>query len=342
MEAVVKPAPRPGIEVTDVPEPVAGPGQVLIAVESASVCGTDYGLVEWNAGAAAWDPQLPLVMGHEYCGEVVAVGEGVSRVKPGDRIAGESHVSCGSCAACLRDARHNCLEITIPGVNRNGAFAPLAAVPESACFVLADGIGKEAVLFESAGVGVHAVQQAGDVAGRTVLVTGAGPVGLFIIATLRALGAGEIVVLEPNAARRARAEAEGASCFSPDQAADLIDHCRRIGPMRGVEIGFEVSGAPSAYETMFAALGLDSTLVSVGHSSSPVGVQITRDVNLRVITWKGVYGRRIWSSWYMLQNLVTSGRLDLASFLEGEVSLTELPDRLADIRQLPGKVLVRP
>ncbi|SCL21770.1 threonine 3-dehydrogenase [Micromonospora pallida] len=342
MEAVIKTGPYPGIEVADVPEPTPGPGEVLIEVEAASVCGTDYTLADWTAGAAAWGPSFPLTMGHEYCGRVVAVGEGVQAVTVGQRIAGESHVWCGTCEACRRDARHNCLNISIPGVSRNGAFAPLLAVPETACFPLADEIGPEAVLFESAGVAMHAIQQAGDVAGRSIAITGAGPVGLFLIAELRALGAGEVLVLEPNPARRERAAALGATTFTGEQAAELAEHARRIGPLGGVEIGFEVSGAPAAYEAMFGTLGLEGTLVSVGHSSTPVGVHITRDVNLRVINWKGVYGRRIWSSWERLQELVLSGRVDLAPFIEGELKVAELPERMADIRQLPGKVVVRP
>ncbi|WP_405149804.1 alcohol dehydrogenase catalytic domain-containing protein [Sphaerisporangium sp. NBC_01403] len=342
MEAVIKTGPHPGVEVADVPEPTPGPGEVLIEVESASVCGTDYTLADWTTGAAAWGSTFPLTMGHEYCGRVVALGEGVDTIGIGQRIAGESHVWCGSCPACLRDARHNCLNIMIPGVSRDGAFAPLLAVPVSACFPLADRIGPEAVLFESAGVAMHAIQRAGDVQDRTIVITGAGPVGLFLVAELKALGAGEVIVLEPNPARRERATALGAVTFSADQVTDLVEHSRSSGPLGGAEIGFEVSGAPSAYETIFAALGLESTLVSVGHSSSPIGVNISRDVNLRVINWKGVYGRRIWSSWEQLQDLVLSGRVDLASFIEGEVKVHELPGQLSAIRQLPGKVVVRP
>ncbi|MER6177242.1 alcohol dehydrogenase catalytic domain-containing protein [Streptosporangium sp. NPDC001681] len=342
MEAVIKTGPQPGIEVADVPEPTAAAGEVLIEVESASVCGTDYTLADWTPGAAAWGSDFPLIMGHEYCGRVVALGEGVTTIGVGQRIAGESHVWCGSCPACRRDARHNCLNITIPGVNRDGAFTSLLAVPVSACFPLADQVGPEAVLFESAGVAMHAIQQAGEVQDRTVVITGAGPVGLFLVAELRALGAGEVIVLEPNQARRDRAAALGAVTFGADQVTDFVEHSRRSGPLGGAEIGFEVSGAPSAYEAMFSALGLESTLVSVGHSSSLVGVNISRDVNLRVINWKGVYGRRIWSSWEQLQDLVLSGRVDLGSFIEGEIKVNELPDQLGAIRQLPGKVIVRP
>ncbi|MBA0053208.1 L-threonine 3-dehydrogenase [Streptomyces sp. AJS327] len=342
MEAVIKSGPHPGIEVADVPEPSPGPGEVLVEVESASVCGTDYTLADWAPGAANWGSPFPLTMGHEYCGTVVGVGEGVTAVRAGQRIAGESHVSCGDCAACRRDARHNCLHISIPGVNRDGAFAPRVAVPESACFALADGIGPEAVLFESAGVAMHAIEQAGNVEDRTVVITGAGPVGLFLIAELRALGVGEVLVLEPNAARRERAAAEGAVTYSAEQARDLVEHCRRAGALGGAEIGFEVSGAPPAYETVFEALGLESTLISVGHTSGPVPVNISRDVNLRVLNWKGVYGRRIWSSWEKLQDLVLSGQVDLASFLEGTVKVNELPDQLDAVRRLPGKVMVRP
>lgn len=342
MKAVVKAGPVPGIEVAEVQAPEPKPGEVLIKVESASVCGTDYGIVAWHPSAAIWNPAFPFTMGHEYCGEIVALGDGVEGLKVGDRIAGESHVSCGQCAACKLDRRHNCLNMIIPGVNRNGAFAELLAVPASACFVLPEGVGREAVLFEAAGVAIHAIQQAGDVAGRTAVVTGAGPVGLFLIAALNALGAERVAVLEPSESRRRRAEAEGATGFAADQVDDLVAFVRETGSIRGADIGFEVSGAPVAYQTQFQALGLESTLVSVGHPATEVSVNVAKEVNLRVINWKGVFGRRIWSSWDLLSELVTSGKLNLASFIEEEVSAYDLPEQIWDLKELPGKVLVRP
>jgi threonine dehydrogenase-like Zn-dependent dehydrogenase len=128
------------------------------------------------------------------------------------------------------------------------------------------------VLFESAGVAMHAIQQAGDITGKSVLVTGTGPVGLFLISILRALGAGQILALEPNKQRREPASAEGAVTFGADDTEDLLAACRMAGPLRGVEVAFEVSGAAPAYRTAFAGLGLEGTLVSVGHSSNPVPV----------------------------------------------------------------------
>lgn len=342
MEAVGKTRPEPGLTRFDAQMPTPGPGQVLIEVESASVCGTDYGLADWTESAAVWGSQLPLIMGHEYCGRIIEVGPGVTTRSVGQRVAGESHASCGECTACQRDARHNCLNLWIPGVSHNGAFASHVAVPESACFPLDDRIGEEAVLFESAGVAIHAIQQAGDVTGRTCLITGAGPVGLFLVSALKAMGAGQIAVLEPNRLRRERAGSLGAATFDVHQNDDLVAFCKEQSAMNGADIGFEVSGAAPAYGTLFSALGLESTLVSVGHTSQPVQVNISRDVNLRVLNWKGVYGRRIWSSWELLQELVLDGRMDLASFLEGEFHISDLPTSLDEIKSLPGKVLVRP
>lgn len=342
MEAIGKTRPEPGLTRFEAAMPTPGPGQVLIEVESASVCGTDYGLADWTEASAVWGSQLPLIMGHEYVGRIVEVGPGVTNRSIGQRVAGESHASCGKCKACQRDARHNCLNLWIPGVSHNGAFASHVAVPESACFPLDDRIGPEAVLFESAGVAIHAIQQAGDVSGRTCLITGAGPVGLFLISALRALGAGHIAVLEPNRLRRERAAGLGAEAFDIGQNDDLLAFCKENSDLRGADIGFEVSGSSAAYDTQFSALGLESTLISVGHTSKPVEVNISSDINLRVLTWKGVYGRRIWSSWELLQDLVLEGRMDLASFVEGEFHISDLPTSLDDIKALPGKVLVRP
>lgn len=343
MRAIMKTGPYPGVELGEVDEPRPGPGEVLLQVEAASVCGTDIGLARWTQGAQDFHPTLPLVLGHECSGTIVELGEGVTRLAVGERVAIESHYYCGTCAACVAGARHNCLEMRIPGITAPGAFAPFMAAPASACFRLRDAVDAvSGALYEPAGVAAHALEQAGPVEGKTIAITGAGPVGLFLLGFLRAAGAGPVALVEPSPERRRRAVELGATVFDTDDLPAFVAFCRDHGAIAGADIGFEVSGSVRAYPGLFEALGRDATLVSVGHTSEPLSVDVSKDVNKRVIVWKGVFGRRIWSSWEYLDGLVADGRLDLTSFVELELDLASLPERLEEIATLPGKAIVRP
>lgn len=343
MRAIVKPAPASGIELQEVDEPHPDATEVLLRIEAASVCGTDLGLAHWTRSAQDFEPNLPLILGHECAGIIVGLGGTDHNWSIGQRVAVESHFFCGRCAACTAGAAHNCLRMRIPGITAPGAFAEYMTAPASACFALREGV-EPAVgaLYEPAGVAAHALEQAGDVRDKMVVITGAGPVGLFLIDLLRAAGAGPIAVVEPGLERRGRAERLQAKGFDTGDIEDLIAYCREHGTVAGADIAFEASGAVRAYTTIFEVLGRDGTLVSVGHPSRPLEIDVSRDINKRAITWKGVFGRRIWSSWEYLDELVTSGRIDLVSHVELELGLEELPDRLDEVASLPGKAIVRP
>jgi threonine 3-dehydrogenase len=344
MKAVIKADPSPGAVLAEVDKPSPGLGEVLIKVAAASVCGTDLDLAyNWETASSTWGSPLPLILGHECSGYVAETGSEVSGVNVGDLVVVETHIFCGDCAACLADAKHNCLNMAIPGVSRDGVFAEFVVVPARACYVVKEGVEPEvAVLYEAAGVAVHATQRAGDIAGKTVALTGAGPVGLFLIATLRALGAEHVVVMEPNDARRERASELGAATFRAEEADEFVTYCQKYGKIDGADVAFDVSGAIPAYDLLFRALGKESTLVSVGHTTKPLSVNISRDLNVRVITWKGTFGRHIWSSWDIVDGLVRSGQLNLNDFIVEEIQLDDLPTRLTDVASLPGKVIVRP
>lgn len=216
-------------------------------------------------------------------------------------------------------------------------------IPARSLYVVTPGVDPGlTALYEAAGVAAHATQRAGDVTGATVAVTGAGPVGLFLVAQLAAAGAGNIAVFEPEPTRRARAAQLGATAFGPEESEAFLEFVRAHGKVAGADLAFDVSGAPPAYGLLFQALGKDSRLVSIGHMSTPLPVNISKDLNLRVLDWKGTFGRHIWSSWDIVDSLVRSGKLDLASFVVEELSLDDLPGRLDEIGRLPGKVLVRP
>ncbi|WP_353988613.1 zinc-dependent alcohol dehydrogenase [Ruicaihuangia caeni] len=342
MFAITKTDPSPGVSTGDVPKPTAGPGEVVIKVAASSICGTDLGLAfDWPRHSATWGSPLPMVLGHECSGFVVDAADDVD-IPEGQLVVVETHIFCGECVACRNDAAHNCLNMQIPGVSRDGIWAEYAVIPERALYRVAPGVSPEhAALYEAAGVAMHATQRAGDVAGKVVAVSGAGPVGLFLIAMLKAQGAGDVLVLEPGESRRTMAEQLGATAFDLGEKDDFIALARERGVIAGADLAFEVSGAPSAYETLFDTLGKESTLVSIGHTSQPIPVNISRDVNLRVINWKGTFGRHIWSSWDRVDELVRSGKLDLQQFVGLEARLDEIPTILGDASSVPGKVVVQ-
>lgn len=342
MYALQKTTPHPGMSVEDIPRPKPDRGEVIIEVLASSVCGTDLELVfNWEKASKTWGSPLPLTLGHECVGRVVEATDELGESLLGRRVAVETHFFCDECSACLRDNRHNCLNMSIPGVSRNGIYAEFAAVPATACYPVPDALDdSNAALLEAAGVAMHGIQRAGDVADKAVLVTGAGPIALFLVELLNIHGAAKIVVSEPDSTRRSAATAHGATSYSPQQKEELIDIGHRMGRTAGFDVAFEASGSPRAYELAFQALGKDSTLVSIGHTTQPVSVNISRDVNLRVIDWKGTFGRHIWSSWDAVVRLTDTGELDLNSFIAQKLALHELPDAFGDVGKLPGKAVV--
>lgn len=343
MFAISKTDTLPGVTAGEAPEPQLRPGMAKIRIIASSVCGTDLGLIyDWERHSATWNSPLPMVLGHECSAEVVDVADDVVGLEKGQVVVVETHMFCGNCLACRNGAEHNCLNMQIPGVSQDGIWSEYAVLPANALYQVQPGIDPaQASLLEAAGVAMHAAQRAQDIAGKTVAVTGAGPVALFLIAILKSKGAANILVSEPSEARRRKASALGAVAFSPAEQDQFLQACRDFGTIAGADVGFEVSGALPAYETMFNALGKESTLVSIGHTSQPIPVNISRDVNLRVINWKGTFGRHLWSSWEEADALVRSGVLDLSEFIGHTVQLEELPAFLPNVAEVPGKVLVQ-
>lgn len=344
MRAVVKSAAEPGLTVrTDWPEPAAGPGQVLIDVAAASICGTDREVHEWTPSARAFHLDLPVVVGHEGSGTVVAVGEGVESVAVGDRVALESHLACGRCHACRTGCAHVCERTRIVGMHLDGVFAEQVVVPERICVRLPDSLPLEiGALLESAGVAMHAVQRSGlSGAGQNVLINGSGPIGLVIAKIAALLGAAHIVVVEPNAFRRRQAERVGATAVDP--SADVVSLCRDLaGDHGGFDVAFEVSGVRGVLPRMFEALGREAILVTVAHPSEPAAIDIAAYMNKKGITLRGISGRHLWSSWEQLLLLVESGRLDLSDLVTHRLPLESADEAVDLLTGDAGKVLLVP
>ncbi|AFR49197.1 zinc-dependent alcohol dehydrogenase [Gordonia sp. KTR9] len=332
MRAVLKTAAERGVEyVTDAPDPKATDGHVVIEVAAASLCGTDRELYEWTPSAQAFNLSLPVVLGHEGAGTVVEVGPGVTDLEVGDRVALESHLICGRCYACRTGDAHTCERTRIIGMHIDGLFAEYMNVPQDICVKLPEGLSFESgALLEAAGVAVHAVQRANySVAGRAVLVSGAGPVGLVVAYLAQLMGAAYVVAVEPNPYRRAQAEKLGVIAMAPDD--DPVQRCLELtGARGGFDVAFECSGAPVALGTLFEALRREATVITVGHPSRPVDIDIAQFINKKGITLRGIFGRRLWETWEQSLLLLDSGRLDLDWLVTHRKKLSDV-DKAIDL-----------
>jgi len=295
MLGVVKGSSERGFEVAkDLPEPAPGAGDVLIEVAAASLCGTDREVYEWSPSAQAFGLNLPVVTGHEGSGTILEVGKDVTGLSVGDRVALESHLICGTCFACRTGCAHTCERTGILGMHIDGVFAERVAVPAGICVALPEEVSLEVgALLESAGVAVHAIQRSGSgVAGQNVLVNGCGPVGLALIQIAIAMGAANVVAVEPNPYRRNHAKALGARVLEPSDP--VVETCHEIAAFRGgFDVAFEVSGVRGVLATLFAALRREATVVTIGHPGEPVPIDVAAYINKRGITLRGIFGRRL-------------------------------------------------
>jgi threonine 3-dehydrogenase len=346
MRAVLKTEAGPGLEYSEqAPDPTPGDGEVVVQVEAASVCGSDLDLYEWTPMAQAMEPTLPLVVGHEVGGVVVAVGRGVGRVSVGDRVALESHIFCGACSACRRGDAHNCERLRVLGFTWNGGFADYTCVPESVCVRVPESVSAEtAAVLEPFGVAVHALQRAGleHVAGASVMVNGCGPIGIFILELASVLGACSLVGVEPNAYRRGLAERVGATLLDP-RAGDVAAQCEALGlPGGGFDLAFEVSGARGMIGLLLEVVRREGIAVAVGHPGEPTSIDVARFITKKGVQLRGIFGRRVWDTWDLAMKLVDSGRVDPSWLVTHRLGFAEVEDAMELLRSEAGKVILRP
>lgn len=344
MRAIVKTSAEYGAKyVEDYPEPTVGPNDVLIEVGAVSVCGTDREMYEWTPAAQAFNPVFPVVLGHEFAGTVIEVGHNVKTVVVGDRVACETHIPCGHCFLCRSGNAHNCFNMKVVAMQVDGAFAERVVMPESVCFNLPESLTIEVgALLEPAGVAWHAVQRSSKaVAAGTVLISGCGPVGLFLMQFAFHLGAAEVVAIEPNPYRQDLARSLGATVFAPEE--DVVGYVLDRFPQQwGVDVAFEVSGAGGALQTLLDAVRREGQIVTIGHPSLPIPVDIARYINKKGITLKGVFGRRIWDTWQDLTQVLASGNVDLSWMISHRLPMGELGAVIDLLKGDANKVLLLP
>jgi threonine 3-dehydrogenase len=305
MLALVKTAPGPGLTLQNVPDPAIGINDVLIRVHRTGICGTDLHIESWDAWAAK-TIHPPLVVGHEFVGEVVEVGSNVADFHPGDIVSGEGHVTCGRCRHCLAGRRHLCAHTVGLGVGRDGAFAQYVALPMSNVWHHWPGIDEDvAAIFDPFGNAVHTAL-AFPVLGEDVLVSGAGPIGLMATAVVRHAGARFIVVSEPNPVRRAIAARMGATAVVDPRERDLADVQRELGMVEGFDVALEMSGNPSALRGALANMAHGGSIAILGIPTEDIALDVN-EIVFKMLTVRGIYGREMYETWYKMTVMLQSG-----------------------------------
>src|SRR5205807_1438615 len=322
MLAVVKPQAKPGIEIRDVALPKIGRTDVLVKVKVASICGTDLHIYNWDRWAQG-RIHPPLIPGHEFCGEVVAYGEEVTSVKEGNFVSAEMHVACGKCLQCRTGEAHICQFVKIIGVDADGAFAEYVRIPESNIWKLDPAIPPEyASILDPLGNAVHTVL-AGEIAAKTVAITGCGPIGLFAIAVARAVGAAQVFAIEVNDHRRGIAKQMKADFVldpSREDARSIV--MERTGGL-GVDVVLEMAGHPNAIRTAFDIVRRGGRISLLGLTSKPVSLNFSEDIIFKGLTIQGINGRRMYQTWYQMTALLKSGKLDLHPVITDRMSMTD-------------------
>ena len=280
MKALVKREAAPGLWLDDVPEPDVGINDVLVKVKRTAICGTDLHIYKWDSWAQQTIP-VPMVVGHEFVGEIVEVGSNVNDFHPGQIVSGEGHVVCGRCRNCLAGRRHLCAHTRGIGVNRPGAFAEYVAVPMSNVWEHRPGIDLDvAALFDPLGNAVHTALQY-DLLGEDVLITGAGPIGAMAAAVCRHAGARHVVITDVNPQRLALAKTLGATRTVNVAEESLVDVQRSLGMSEGFDVGLEMSGNPSAFQDMLANMCHGGKIAMLGIP----GEELAIDWNTVIIVW---------------------------------------------------------
>jgi threonine 3-dehydrogenase len=342
MLAVVKPEAAPGAEIRKVAIPAYGPNDVLVKVKVASICGTDLHIYEWDRWAQG-RIHPPLIPGHEFCGEVVAYGDEVTSVKEGDFVSAEMHVACGKCLLCRTGEGHICQNVKIIGVDANGAFAEYVVIPESNIWKLDPDIPLEyASILDPLGNAVHTVL-AGEIAAKTVAVTGCGPIGLFSIAVARAVGATTVYAIEVNEHRRKLAKQMKADYVldpSKDEVKKIIqEHTDGLG----VDVVLEMAGHPDAIRTAFDIVRSGGRISLLGLTSKPISLNFSEDIIFKGITIQGINGRRMYQTWYQMTALLKAGKLDLHPVITDRIAMADFSKAMERLKTgQASKILVYP
>ena len=309
MKALVKEHSKPGLWLKDVPKPEYGINDVLIRVEQTGICGTDVHIYKWDEWAQKTIP-VPMVVGHEFVGIVEAVGSNVADFFPGDIVSGEGHVVCGRCRNCFAGRRHLCAHTEGIGVNRPGAFAEYVVLPMTNVWHHWDGIPKDvASIFDPFGNAVHTALTF-PLFGEDVLITGAGPIGMMAAAVARHAAARHVVITDVNPWRLELAARLGATRTVDVRQERIADVQQELGMQEGFDVGLEMSGNPDAFREMLSNMCHGGKIAMLGIPTADMSID-WNEVVFNMITIQGIYGRRMYETWYKMSVMLTNG-LDIS------------------------------
>ncbi|GAB3001153.1 L-threonine 3-dehydrogenase [Psychrosphaera aestuarii] len=312
MKALAKLKSEKGIWMTDAEKPVMGHNDLLIKIRKTAICGTDMHIYNWDEWAQNTIP-VPMVVGHEYVGEVVDMGQEVKGFTVGDRVSGEGHITCGHCRNCRAGRVHLCRNTTGVGVNREGSFAEYLVIPAFNAFKIPDNISDElASIFDPFGNAVHTALSF-DLVGEDVLITGAGPIGIMAAAVAKHVGARHVVITDVNPYRLELAKKMGATRAVNVSETNLKDVMNDLGMTEGFDIGLEMSGVPSAFSSMLNSMNHGGKIAMLGIPPASMAVDWNQ-VIFKGLIIKGIYGREMFETWYKMASLIQSG-LDISPMI---------------------------
>jgi len=305
MKALAKSKAEPGLWLEDVPEPKIGLNDVLIRVDRTGICGTDLHIYNWDNWARKTIP-VPMVVGHEFVGEIVEVGSNVKDFFPGQVVSGEGHGVCGRCRNCLAGRRHLCADTKGVGVNRPGAFAEYLALPMTNVWLHTNGIDRDvASIFDPFGNAVHTALSF-PVLGEDVLITGAGPIGIMAAAIVRHAGARRVVITDVNEYRLNLARQMGVTLALNPLERSLKEAQKELGMKEGFDVGLEMSGNASAFRDMLANMSHGAKIAMLGIPEKEMAID-WNTVVFSMLTIKGIYGREMYETWYKMTMMLQSG-----------------------------------
>ena len=339
MKALAKLHSDTGIWMTEAPAPEIGHNDLLIKIRKTAICGTDMHIYHWDEWAQNTIP-VPMIVGHEYVGEVVEIGQEVRGFKIGDRVSGEGHITCGHCRNCRAGRRHLCRNTFGVGVDRQGAFAELLVIPAYNAFKIPDNIPDElAAIFDPFGNAVHTALSF-NLTGEDVLITGAGPIGIMAAAVARHVGARHVVITDVNEYRLELASRMGASRAVNVANQDLKSVMQELGMTEGFDVGLEMSGVPSAFKSMLDTINHGGKIAMLGIPPSDMAIDWNK-VIFKGLEIKGIYGREMFETWYKMASLIQSG-LDISPILTHEFSVDDFQDGFDMMASgQSGKVLLK-
>ncbi|WP_419908564.1 L-threonine 3-dehydrogenase [Candidatus Poriferisodalis sp.] len=329
MRALIKSGPGLGLELVERPAPVVGPNDVAIAVKRAAICGTDLHIFDWDDWAAS-EVVTPVTVGHEFFGIVEAVGGQVSGIEIGERVAGEGHLTCGTCRNCRAGNRHLCRNTIGVGIHRDGGFADLVAIPASNVYRVPDEVDDNAAaILDPLGNAVHTALSF-DLVGEDALITGAGPIGQLAVGVARLAGARHVVVTDTVEDRRNNALRMGASLAVEPGAESLESAMAELGMREGFDVGLEMSGHGAALDDLISVMNHGGRVALLGLYGRRPNIDMNALI-FKGLTVKGIYGREMFETWYKATGLLTSG-LDVSPVISHVLPLEDFDEAFDLVR----------